>query len=302
MPAFATPEPIFAVVDLVVGDVRIVASDRSDTVVDMRPSDPSRRADATATEEARVECSAGRLLVKTVRRWRSFSPFSDGGSVDVEIELPTGSRLTADGSMATFRCTGSLGDCRIKSGLGDVQVEAAAAVQLTTGAGTVAVERASGNAELTTGSGEVRAGAIDGAAVVKNSNGDCYLGEVAGELRVKAANGDIAIEHAHGSLTAATANGDIRVGAVSRGSVSAETGFGQVEIAVPDGTAAWLDLSTGYGRLHNELNAVGPPTPDDDTVEVRARSGYGDITIRHADPPASIAPIPHDDQNGDSDA
>ena len=88
MPTFDTPEPISAVVELVVGDVRITASDRDDTAVEIRPSDESHEPDVRAAEQTRVEYSAGRLLVKTPRQ-RSLSLFGKPGSIDVTIGLPT---------------------------------------------------------------------------------------------------------------------------------------------------------------------------------------------------------------------
>ena len=51
MPIFETPEPISATIDLAVGDVRITASDRHDTVVDVRPSDASHEPDVRAAEQ-----------------------------------------------------------------------------------------------------------------------------------------------------------------------------------------------------------------------------------------------------------
>lgn len=287
MPAFETPEPISAVIELVVSDVRISAGDRADTVVEVRPSDSAKRADVNAAEQTRVDYSTGRLLVKGTGRWRSWSPFGYGGSVEVNVELPAGSRVSGEASMGTFRCTGALGDCRIKTA-GEIRVEQARAVKLTTAVGDINLEWAIGDAELITASGDVRAEEIGGAAVIKNSNGDVRVGEVTGELSVKAANGDIAIERSHASIVAKTANGDVRVGAAARSSVVAETGFGGVEIAIPDGTAAWLDLHTGYGRLHNHLDTAEPPLPGTDTVEVHARTGYGDITIRRSDPHVRI--------------
>ena len=131
----------------------------------------------------------------------------------------------------------------------------------------------SGDAELNTSSGELRAGRIDGSAEVKNSNGDTRMGRIAGELRVKAANGDIAMDHVGAGLTAKTANGDIRVGAAAGGSVVAETGYGAVEIGVPDGVAAWLDLNTGYGQLQNKLEAAGPRG----RTTTGSRSGRGPV-------------------------
>ena len=88
MPTFDTPEPVSAVLELVVGDVRITASDRDDTAVEIRPSDESHEPDVRAAEQTRVEYSAGQLLVKAPRQ-RSLSLFGKPGSIDVTIGLPT---------------------------------------------------------------------------------------------------------------------------------------------------------------------------------------------------------------------
>ena len=64
MPTFPTPEPIEATVQ-VMGDVRITASDRADTDVVVRPRDPSKAGDVRLAEQAFVECTGDRLLVKT---------------------------------------------------------------------------------------------------------------------------------------------------------------------------------------------------------------------------------------------
>ena len=298
MPTFETTKPISAVIELAMADVRISASDRSNAVVEVSPSDPSRQADVDAAEGIRVEYSSGALVLKATGRWRSWSPFGYGGSVEVDIALPTGSQVKV-ASVGAVRCTGALGDCRIKSSVGDIHVERAVAVALAASAGDINLERATGDADLTTAAGEIRAGDIDGAVEVKNSNGDTHLGELAGEVRIKAANGDIAIERVHGSVTAKTAYGDIRIGAVATGSVVAQTGYGSVEIGVSDGTAAWLDLNTGYGQLRNTLDASGPPGEDDPRVEVHARSGYGDITIRRAYPEHPVDGAARSDQGRD---
>jgi hypothetical protein len=48
MPTFATPEAISATVDVIAGDVRIIASDRTDTVVEIQPSNPNKKQDVSA--------------------------------------------------------------------------------------------------------------------------------------------------------------------------------------------------------------------------------------------------------------
>lgn len=281
MHEFDTPKPISAVIELVMADVRISASDRPDTVVEIRPSDPGSHADVTAVDHVLVDYSGGSLLIKATGRWRSWSPFGYGGSVEAHISLPAGSQIRGV-AVGAFRCTGALGDCQVKTSVGDIHIEQARQAVLSTSVGDITLERAAGDAEVTTGSGEIRVGDIDGAVEVKNSNGDTHVGSVARDLRIKAANGDVVVDRVDGSATVKTANGDIRVGSVRTGSVTAETRFGAVEIAVADGVAAWLDLQTQYGQLHNALEAGGAPGPGDQRVEVRARSGYGDITLRRS--------------------
>ncbi|HYB88140.1 MAG TPA: DUF4097 family beta strand repeat-containing protein [Streptosporangiaceae bacterium] len=281
MPTFDTPEPISAVVELVVGDARITASDRDDTVVEIQPTDSSDEADVRAAQQTRVEYTAGRLLVRAPRQ-RGLGLFGKPGSVDVTIDLPTGSHLHGDAAVAAFHCAGRLGECRIKTATGDVQLEYTGPLEVNTGAGAIAADRVAGPAEITTGSGRVRLREIDGTAVIKNSNGDSWIGEAAGDLRVNAANGSISVDHANADVNASTANGDVRIGGVTRGSASLKTSMGEIEVGIHPGTAARLDVHTQFGRIQNHLDAANGPGPSDQTVDVSARTSYGDIVIRRS--------------------
>ena len=282
MPTFDTPEPISVTVEFGVGDLRIVASDRTDTMVEVRPSDPAKKADVTAAEQTRVEYAGGRLLIKAPKNWRQYTFRGGGESVDVQVELPAGSQLRGETGMAALRCRGRLGECRYKTGIGDIQLDQAGAVQLRTGVGDITVERAGGDTELTTGSGSLRIDGIDGTAVVKNSNGDTWIGRVTGDVRVNAANGRISVDQASGAVAAKSANGDVRLGEVAHGAVLAQTGFGKVEIGIRDGVAAWLDLNTRYGTVRNDLDTADRPGAGEEAVEVRARTAFGDITIHRS--------------------
>lgn len=287
MPTFDTPEPISAEIILGVGDVRITASDRRDTMVEVRPS-RSRQGDVLAAEQTRVEFAGGRLLVKAPRGWRAWSPFGDGGSVDVTIELPAGSRVTGDAAMAAFHCAGPLGECRIKTAMGDIELEEAATAQLRSSAGDLVLERICGHADLSTASGNVHVRRIDGTAVIKSSHGDTRVAEIVGQLRVHGANGDIEVEHSDGSVVLRTARGDIRLGAAAAGAAEAQTAYGAIDIAIYEGTAAWLDLQTTYGHVHNELGPADGPEPGESRVQVRARTAMGDISIRRSPLPARL--------------
>jgi hypothetical protein len=282
MPTFDTPEPISVTVEFGVGDLRIVASDRTDTTVEVRPSDPAKKADVTAAEQTRVEYAGGRLLVKAPKNWRQYTFRGGGESIDVQVELPTGSHLRGETGVAALHCQGRLGECRYKTGVGDIQLDRAGAVQLRTGVGDITLERAGGDAELTTGSGSLQIDGIDGTAVVKNSNGDTWIGRVTGDLRVNAANGRISVDQASGAVAAKSANGDVRLGEVAHGAVLAQTAFGKVEVGIRDGVAAWLDLNTRYGNVRNDLDTADRPGAGEDAVEVRARTAFGDITIHRS--------------------
>ncbi|MFC6087976.1 DUF4097 family beta strand repeat-containing protein [Saccharothrix lopnurensis] len=280
MPKYATPEPISATVELSVGEVRIVAADRADTVVEVRPTDESDDSDVKAARATRVDFADGALTVRGPKsRMLDFS--GKTRSVDVLIELPAGSRVHVDMSVGDCLGTGVLGECRVKTSVGHVRLDRTGPLHLDTSAGHVTVEEVGGDAEITTGSGELRVGGIGGAAVVKNSNGGTDIGAVAGELRVRSANGDISVGRAGGKVEAKTANGHIRIGEATRDAVVLDTACGDLDIAVAEGVAAWLDLATGHGRVRNSLDAVdGAPDGSERTVEVRAHTSYGDITVR----------------------
>ena len=278
MPTFDTPEPITATIDLAIGDVRISTGDGGTTVVDVQPSDASNEEDLKLAEQTRVEYDNEQLLVKTpkLRSWLS----KRGPSVDVTIELPAGSNVRGALGMGDFDCDGELGECRIKTGLGRIGVDQAHTLNLRSGAGDISVDHATGRAEVTAGSGDLRLRELDGSAVIKNSNGDTWVGVAGGDLRLNAANGSIAIDLAQASVGAKSANGDVRIGEVVRGSVVLETKIGDLEVGIREGTAAWLDVNSQFGRVHNALEAADAPETSVETVEVRARTSVGEVVIR----------------------
>jgi hypothetical protein len=279
MPTFDTPEPISATIDVAMGDVRINAGDAGATVVEVRPSDASNEEDRKAAELTRVELANEQLLVKAPKL-RSWLSRSGGGSIDVTIELPAGSRVHGTLAAADLHCDGRLGECRIKTGLGRIRLDQAGTVSLKSGTGDISVDRATGHADVTAGSGDVRLRELDVSAVIKNANGDTWVGVAGGDLRISAANGSIAVDEARASVAAKSANGDVRLGDVVRGSVVLETQLGDLEVGIREGTAAWLDVNATAGTVHNALDPAGAPEPSTETVEVRARTTVGEIVIR----------------------
>lgn len=281
MPAFDTPEPITADIEIYVGRVRINAGDRADTVVEVRPSDPSAEASVQAAERTIVEFTAGRLLVKGPKPSALASLLTWRGTIEVIVDLPAGSRVRAKGAV-DFITTGTLGETILRSSHGDLRLEETGPLDVRTSHGDISVDRVTGPAEATTSHGAIRIGIIDGPGLVKSSNGAINLGEATGDLRLTTATGDVIVGRALAGLTAKTAYGRIQVGAVVRGAVRLENGYGRVGVGIAAGTAAWLDLYSKHGVVRNALPPADGPEEADTVVEVRAHANYGDIDIHRS--------------------
>ncbi|MGX1887864.1 DUF4097 family beta strand repeat-containing protein [Streptomyces sp. NPDC055287] len=296
MPAFETPEPIAATIELEVGTARITSGKRTDTVVEVLPLNGSDDNDVRAVQQTQVTCSGGRLTVKTPKK-RSL--FGKPGSIEVSIELPAGSDVRGTTAMGSFYCEGHFGAVTLKTSLGDLQVDEVADANLKTDHGDIRLARSTGDIEVI-GAGRIEVGTVAGTATVKNGNGATEVGEVTGSLKTNAANGDISIGIAHSSVGAKAANGRIEIGVAhagvdamssngrirvsdaTRGRIDLRTSVGDLEVGIHEGTAAWLDLNPKYGTVRNSLGSSTGPADSDETVEVHARTAAGDIIIRRA--------------------
>ncbi|HEV3169788.1 MAG TPA: DUF4097 family beta strand repeat-containing protein [Actinocrinis sp.] len=282
---FNTPSPIAVVLDLYVANVHIAASDRADTIAEVRPSDPDKASDVKAAENTRVEYDdATRTLSVVTRKPRNrFVNFSKRPeSIDVVIHLPTDSDVRGEAELGDYRTEGALGTVGLKTGLGAVRIAETGDLNIRNGLGEITVEGASGSAEVHSGSGEIRIGSIDGTADVSTSNGTIRLGVITGAANVKVSNGSLSVDRALSDITAANSNGEVRIGEVVRGKVSATSKNGRVDVGVRDGSAAWLELNTSVGRVYNDLASSDAPGAAEpvDKVEVHASTKLGDIVIR----------------------
>lgn len=280
MPKFDTPEPITVSIDMIVGAVRVRAEARTDTTVEIRPRDPNSDMDVQAAEQAQVDYTAGQLRINVPRN-RLRELISSGPAVEIDIEVPEGSELDAAG-YASHVYEGRLGRVDIQGSLGVVRMDRTGRLRVRNSAGDIHVGRADGPVDLHTATGRIHIGTIDGSGELRSSTGDLHVGEATGDLRLKTAYGDITVEHAAASVDAKTPYGAIRVGEVGGGSVVLQTGFGELEIGVPEDLAAYLDLKAKAGRVRSELDAADTPADTDKKVEIHARTSYGDILVRRA--------------------
>jgi DUF4097 and DUF4098 domain-containing protein YvlB len=276
MPTFDTPEPISVTVEFDIGYARVVGSPRTETLVEVLPSNGAEDADVRAAQETRVTYNGGALLVKGARK-RSL--FGRPGSVDIVVEVPAGSDVRGTTAVGDLSCEGRLGECRLRTAAGAIHVEEAAAVHLRSSHGDIRVRRVERDADVT-GSGRIDVGEVGGTAAVRNANGETTIGEVAGEVRVSSSNGRISVAVAHAGIEAKSAYGNIHVGDLARGRALLRTSAGDVEVGIRGTTAAWLDVHTSLGSIRNSLTPSDGPAEGRETVEVRARTSLGDIIVR----------------------
>ena len=281
MPTYPTTGPITVTIQLAQGPLHIEASPRSEATVEVVPSNPQHEPDVRAAEATRVEYTDGTLRV-TGPKTGTVGILRKPGSVSVTISVPEGSNIQAATGLGRVTSTGPLGRCRIRSGAGDVNVQDAHGLDVTTGFGSISAGHVSGDASCVTGSGGVRVADVDGSMTVKNSNGETWIGGVGQAVKVKSSNGSVTIERARNDVRLATANGNLRVGSAEQGTVELRTAMGRIEVGLPEGTAARLDLHTSFGSVVNQLEATQRPASDDSIVTMSARTSAGDIVICRA--------------------
>ena len=280
MPTYSTPTPIDLAINLPVGIIEVLAGDRTDTVVTVSPTNPAKAVDRRGAEETTVDFDGRRLTVTGPKP--RFSVIGPTESVDVTVELPSGSRLTAEISVGGVRTVGRLGNTRIKASTGPVDIDATGDLWLRASHGNATVATVDGGIEVTADHGQIRVGSVTGDAILKASHGSIMVGEAGGDLDAKLSYGDLDVTKALASVSVKTAYGSIHLHEVSSGSIQAESGYGQVTIGVRPGVPAWLDLSSKDGRVRNELAGDRAPEASEQTVSVRARTQHSDISIRRA--------------------
>lgn len=278
MPRYEVPGPIDVDIEVGVGFVELIASERTDVVVEVSPTKSGRSGDVSLAREAVVSFDAGRLRVSVPRR---LNLFGQSDSVDVQCELPTGSRAAVKTAYGSVHARGVLRDCRITATYGNVSADTVGDLVLDSPHGTIDVADVTGHLDATAGHGHVRIGRVGGDARLRGSHGTIELGTTAGDVEVTT-SGPLTIDRALGNVTARSAHGAIRLREVTSGSIRLENGHANVEVGVPAGTAAWIDAVSAHGAVRNELTPDANAAAVGRSVELRLRTNWADVIIRRA--------------------
>jgi hypothetical protein len=170
--------PVTAVLDIPAGRVRLIAAERADTTVEVRPADPASRRDVKAARQATVEYGDGVLTIAALAANRVLG---SSGSVEVTVHLPAGSRLQATAAAAELRTVGRLGDVTLNAQHATVTLDEAATTRLTTLGGDVIVGRLRGDAQIRTGKGDITiTEAVRGTVELRTEAGAITAGAAAG--------------------------------------------------------------------------------------------------------------------------
>ncbi|WP_182111458.1 MULTISPECIES: DUF4097 family beta strand repeat-containing protein [unclassified Actinotalea] len=278
MPTFPTDVPVPLVVDLPPGStLHVVAGERDDVVVTVLPTDPAKPGDVRGAQDVRVGRDGDAVTVSGPPTWKQYVPFGSG-SMTVTVELPTGSDLS--GRAGSLYAEGRLGTVEMTVTAGDARVEEAGRLTLTVSAGAVVVRRATGPVAVRASAGSVRLAELVGDGTIRAGNGTTTVGSVVGSLEVSGAHAEVVVGRVRGTVTATAAYGGIRVERVEQGTATLSTSYGSIEVGVPQGTAAWLEVASQHGTVRNELRPGEGPAAEELTAEIRASTSYGDVIVR----------------------
>jgi putative adhesin len=276
MPTFATPEPIAATVEVAGAQVRVTASDRTDTVVLVEPINEASRSDVKVANKTKVDFAGGQLSVKTT------TPGDKSGSVAITIDLPAGSSLAVYLAYSSVQVDGPVGRCELHLASGQVQLDSIDALQANIASGEVAIGHIAGRANIDGGGFAMRIGEAKGTVGLSSSGGQAWIGHASADLDLSSGSGGFDIDRADGSVTATTASGAIRIGQLTRGQAKLVNGSGNIEVGISEGTAARVDANSERGSVRNSVASQESPATSDALVSVHARTRHGDIIIQRA--------------------
>ncbi|MFJ7912932.1 DUF4097 family beta strand repeat-containing protein [Kitasatospora sp. NPDC096204] len=218
MQKFDTPAPVSVVLDVPGGRVRLLAAERGDTTVEVRPAEADSGRDVRAAERTTVDLADGVLRIVTAAADHQL--LGPTGSLEVTVHLPVGSAVRGKAAAAELHTVGRLGDIAFDGAYRGTTIDEAASLELSAVDGDVEVARLTGPARITTTRGDIRV-----------------------------------TEARHGTVELSTRSGSITVGAAAgvSAALDAGTGHGRIDNALRnDGTPA---LAVRATTAHGDITA-----------------------------------------------
>lgn len=268
---FPTPTAIELTIELGGGSIEVATSGTDTTTVVI---------DGPCADEFTLTQRDNAIVVRAPR---GQGLFSGPGSHDVAVTTPPGCGLLVKAGSAHLHASGSYATAEIKTGSGGAEIDTVTGnLSVATGSGEITCESVGGRAKVQSGSGDIEIGSAQDDITVSTGSGDLVVGRMEADLAAKTGSGDIVVRRGTGQIHLVTGSGRIAVGNLARGSVRGKTGSGNVTVSVVPGTPVWTEVSSGTGRVRSDLEPVGRPEDGQDHVELRLKSGTGDILLSTA--------------------
>lgn len=281
---FETPGEVRLDIRLGAGEVRLETAESRQTTVQLEPL-RDNDASAAAVENARVEVRdhGGRHEVVIDVRDRGRGIFRNA-EVLVAVTCPEGASVESKTGSAEVVGRGRFGSVEVETGSGDVEFgEIAGDARVDAASGDVQLGTIGGGARVNTASGDVQLRSVGGAAKINSASGDVIIRDVGGELSVNSASGDVLVREARGGVSVSTASGDQQIGSVATGRVELKSASGDLKVGIAEGSTIWIDARSRSGEVRSELPVSElPPEGEGPTVELRANTMSGDITVARA--------------------
>ncbi len=293
-------------VDQDVGRVDVTSWDRDEARVR-----GTKRAQGLSEDEARRRLDRltlrahlhGSRLEVDAGAPRGLFGSATGTRVDLEITVPRSTRVkidTASGGVSVERVEGFV---EVDVASGDVALSwVGPGVHVDTGSGNVVVEDAGGPVVVDTGSGRVEIIGVDGEVHVDTGSGPVQAAAVRGDIEIDTGTGDVHLSrvearqiHVDTGRGVITADFDPRLD----GRYKFDTASGRIEVTVPAGAGAELDLETNAGRAECDLPLLNRFAERGllrgvlgrSSCRIICRSGLGDIMVKPGFAPAPAEPL-----------
>jgi DUF4097 and DUF4098 domain-containing protein YvlB len=281
---FQTPRALRLDIRLGAGQVELETIESQETTVLLEPlrdNDASRAAIENARVELRERGDGHDLVIDVRDRGRGIFRNAD---VRVYVTCPEGTSVESKSGSADVEGRGRFGSVEVETGSGEVEFgDIGGTADISAASGDVQLGMVDGDARVNTASGDVLVRAIGGDAKVNSASGDVIVRQVAGELTVNSASGDVLVREASSGVSVNTASGDQEIGRVSVGKVNLKSASGDLKVGIAEGSTLWVDARSRSGEVTSELPVSElPPDGDGPSVELRANTMSGDITVARA--------------------
>jgi DUF4097 and DUF4098 domain-containing protein YvlB len=195
-------------------------------------------------DEARIEMRRNQIVIELERK----KLFGVRGDYRLVVTAPDGMQVDAQTASADFEARGRFADVSVDTASADVSI-----------------------------------GHVDGRLEVNTASGDVDVDFVGGDVRVNSASGDVNVGEAEHDVRVRTASGDVTLRSVVRGRVDVQSASGDVQVGIRQGSSVYIDASSMSGDMTSELPVSDtPPASDGPSVDFRARTMSGDVTVRRA--------------------